>query len=197
MRALRVLGMAGSLRKGSYNRALLRAAAELAPEGIEISIFDLSPIPLYNADLDGQVKPEPVVALKQAIREADALLFVTPEHNHGIPGVLKNAIDWASRPAGRSPLTGKPAAIMGVTPGLWETLRAQVQLRQVLAATGTHVILKPEILVSRAQRKFDGEGRLTDEATRRFVRELLKALADWTLRLCGQNLRSAKERQGE
>jgi len=186
METLHVLGMAGSLRKNSYNRFLLRAALELAPEGMKFTTFDLAPVPLYNAEMDGEVKPKPVMALKNAIREADALLFVTPEYNHGIPGVLKNAIDWASRPAGRSPLAGKPAAIMGASQGLWGTVRAQIQLRQVLAATNTHVVLKPEILVAKAQNKFDAEGRLTDKGTREFVRELLEALGDWTLRLRGK-----------
>lgn len=197
METLHILGIAGSLRPASYNRALLHAAGELAPEGMEITPFDLAPIPLYNADLDGEIKPEPVVALKSAISQADALLFVTPEYNHGIPGVLKNAIDWASRPVGRSPLAGKPAAIMGATRGMWGTIRAQVQLRQVLAATKTQVLLKPEVLVPRVQDKFDGEGRLSDEGTCEFVRELLKALADWTLRLRGEEPFFTVDEHGE
>jgi chromate reductase len=180
---LTVCGIAGSLRQASYNRALLRAAQTLAPEGMQVVVCDLSLIPFYNADQDGEVKPEPVVALKEAINRADALLFVTPEYNHSIPGVLKNAIDWASRPAGRSPLAGKPAAIMGASQGVWGTVRAQAHLRQVLAATRTQVLLKPEVLVAHAAQKFDAHGQLIDESTRARVRELLIALAEWTHRL--------------
>src|SRR5205814_8833807 len=123
-------GIAGSLRTGSYNRALLRAAQELAPAGLELLTFDLAPIPLYDGDVEAQGDPEPVGALKTAIRDADALLIVTPEYNYGVPGVLKNAIDWASRPPGQSPLNGKPAALMGATPGMTGTARAQLQIRQ-------------------------------------------------------------------
>jgi chromate reductase len=182
---LRVLGIAGSLRAGSYNRALLRAARELAPEGMGISTFDLAPIPLYNADVQAQGDPEPVVALKAAIQEADALLIATPEYNYSIPGVLKNAIDWASRPPDTSPLNGKPVAIMGASTGNYGTARAQMHLRQVCILTNMLPVNRPEVLVFRAQEKFDAEGQLIDEATRQFVRKLLEALAEWTLRLRG------------
>jgi chromate reductase len=180
---LRVLGIAGSLRAGSFNRALLRAAQELAPDGLEIRTFDIAPIPLYNADVEAKGDPEPVAALKTAIREADALLIVTPEYNYGVPGVLKNAIDWASRPPDKTPLKGKPASIMGATPGQGGTIRAQLQLRQAFVFTQTLALLQPEVLVTKAHEKFDKEGRLTDEATRGFVRKLLEALQVWTLRL--------------
>jgi chromate reductase len=180
---LSVCGITGSLRRDSYNHALLRAAQELAPEEMQIEVVDLSLIPFYDADQDGEVKPESIIALKDAIHRADALLLVTPEYNRGIPGVLKNAIDWASRPAGRSPLAGKPAAIMGATTGMWGTVRAQLHLRQVLAATRTQVLLKPEVLVALAAQKFDEHGQLTDEPTRQLVHELLTALAEWTNRL--------------
>jgi chromate reductase len=180
---LSVLGIAGSLRAGSFNRALLRAAQELAPAGMEITAFDLAPIPLYNGDVEAAGDPEPVAALKAAIRQADALLIVTPEYNFGVPGVLKNAIDWASRPPRGSALQGKPAAIMGATPGMGGTGRAQMQLRQTFVFTQTHAVLSPEVLVARAGEKFDASGRLTDEPTRKFVGQLLQALADWTLRL--------------
>ena len=180
---VRVIGIAGSLRAGSFNRALLRAATELAPEGMEIRTFDIAPIPLYNGDVEEKGDPEPVTALKAAIREADALLVATPEYNYGVPGVLKNAIDWASRPPDKTPLRGKPAAIMGATIGAHGTVRAQLQLRQAFLFTGTHALLSPEVLVTRAQEKFDNEGRLTDEATRAYVRKLLEALRDWTRRL--------------
>lgn len=179
---LRILGLVGSLRKDSYNRALLRAAIELAPEGMSIEIHEIDQIPLYNADVEAQGDPSSVVALKRAIREADALLIATPEYNYGIPGVLKNAIDWASRPPNESPLKGKPAAIMGATPSGTGTARAQLQLRQAFVFTQTYALLHPEVLVAKAQEKFDKDGRLTNEQTRRRVSELLQALATWTLR---------------
>lgn len=179
-----VCGIAGSLRTGSLNRALLRAARELAPAGMEIRIFDgMADIPLYNQDVEATGDPEPVQALKRAIGEADALLVVTPEYNHGVPGVLKNAIDWASRPAGGSVLARKPAAILGASPGVTGTARAQSQLRQAFVFTNTPVVPQPEILVYRAHEKFDADGRLTDEKTREFVGKLLHELADWTRRL--------------
>jgi len=182
---VRVLGIAGSLRAASFNRALLRAAQELAPGGMEIGIFDIAPIPLYNADVEAKGDPEPVAALKTAIREADALLIVTPEYNFGVPGVLKNAIDWASRPPAQTPLRGKPAAIMGATPGQGGTIRAQMQLRQAFVFTQTIALLQPEVLVTKAHEKFDKDGRLIDELTRGFVKKQLEALMDWTLRLRG------------
>jgi chromate reductase, NAD(P)H dehydrogenase (quinone) len=174
---VRVLAFAGSLRKASYNRALLRAAQELAPEGAEVRIFDrMREIPLFDADLEAEGDPEPVQALKRAIGEADALLVATPEYNHGVPGVLKNAIDWASRPPRNSVLTGKPTAIFGASPSVTGTARAQSQLRQSFVFTGTPAVLQPEILVYRASEKFDAEGRLTDEKTREFVGRLLSEL---------------------
>jgi chromate reductase len=183
-RNLVVCGIAGSLRRGSYNHALLRAARELAPEGMELRTFErMAEIPLFNEDVEAQGDPEPVQALKRAITEADALLIATPEYNHGVPGVLKNAIDWASRPAGDSALTGKPAAIFGASPGVVGTARAQSQLRQALVFTDSPTLPQPEVLVYRAHVKFDAEGRLTDEQTRRFVGTLLRQLADWTHRV--------------
>ena len=173
-----------SLRQGSYNRALLRATQELAPASMEIRIFDrMVELPLFNQDDEAEDDPEPVQALRGAIAEADAPLVATPEYNQGVPGVLKNAIDWASRPPGRLVLAGKPAAIMGASPGATGTARAQSQLRQTFVFTGTPALLQPEILVYRAHEKFDGEGRLTDERTREFVGKLLRGLADWTRRL--------------
>ena len=179
-----VCGIAGSLRRNSYNRALLRAAQELAPAGMEIRVFDrLAEVPLFNEDVEAAGDPEPVQALKRAIGEADALLIATPEYNHGVPGVLKNAIDWASRPPRGSVLAGKPAAIFGASPAVTGTARAQTQLRQAFVFTQTPAVLQPEILVYRAHEKFDAEGRLTDEKTREFVGRLLRELADWTRRL--------------
>jgi chromate reductase len=150
---------------------------------MEIVPFDLAGVPLYNGDVEAAGDPEAVTALKGAIREADALLIATPEYNFGVPGVLKNAIDWASRPPGKSPLNGKPAALMGATPGMGGTGRAQMSLRQSFVFTQTLVLVGPEVLVARAREKFDASGRLADEATRGFVRKLLEALADWTMRL--------------
>lgn len=173
-----VCGIAGSLRKASLNRALLRAAQEVAPVGMQIRIFDrMAELPLYNEDVESAGEPEPVHALKAAIREADALLIATPEYNHGVPGVLKNAIDWASRPARDSVLNGKPAAILGASPGVTGTARAQTQLRQAFVFTNTPAVLQPEILVYRAREKFDEHGNLTDDRTREFVGRLLAELA--------------------
>lgn len=147
---LHVLGFAGSLRKGSYNRAALGAAGELLPEGMTLEIFDISEIPLYNADLEAEGIPAPVQAFKDRIAAADALLIATPECNYSFPGVLKNAIDWASRPPGASPLQGKPVAIMGASPGIMGTVRAQFHLRQVCVFSDMHVLRKPEVYIGRA-----------------------------------------------
>ena len=183
---LLVCGIAGSLRRKSYNRALMRAAQELSPAGMEIRVFDrLAEIPLYDQDVEDAGIPEPVAALKSAIAEADALLIATPEYNHAVPGVLKNAVDWASRPPRGSVLNDKPAAIFGASTGITGTARAQSQLRQSFVFTRTHALLQPEVLVFRAAEKFDGEGRLVDEKTREMVGRLLQALAEWTRRLRG------------
>ena len=185
--SLRVLGIAGSLRVNSYNKALLRAAIELAPSSMEIRSYEIDAVPLYNGDVEERGDPEPVVALKAAIREADALLIATPEYNYGVPGVLKNAIDWASRaPSGeRQVLKGKPVAIMGASPGVGGTIRAQLQLRQAFVFTQSYALAAPEVAVSRAHEKFDATGRLTDEPTREYVRKLLVRLADWAPRIRG------------
>lgn len=184
---INVLGIAGSLRKNSYNRALLRAAQELKPANMEIRIFDnetLASIPLYNEDIRQQGDPEPVDILKNEIRQADALLFAIPEYNHSISGVLKNAIDWASRPANDSPLNGKPIAITGVSVGMGGTVRAQMHFRQVCVFTNMYPVNKPEVLVGNAQQRFDSDGgKLVDEDSRKFLGQLLEALLDWTRRL--------------
>ena len=180
---IRVLGFAGSLRRASFNRALLRAAVEIAPDGVTIETFDLSPIPLFNADVEAEGDPAPVADFKRRIRGSDAILIVTPEYNYGVPGVLKNAIDWASRPPDGSPLAGKPAAIMGATPGRTGTARSQLQVRQAFVFTNTPALLKPEVLVAGAAEKFDEAGNLTDEKTRQYVGRLLDALAAWTRQL--------------
>ncbi len=143
-----VLGFAGSLREGSYNRAALRAAHELLPQGITLESFDLAPIPLYNADIEAISAPPPVQAFKERIAVADALLIVTPEYNGSIPGVLKNAIDWASRPPGDTPLDGKPLAMMGASPGQLGTIRAQLYLREICAAVNMHPLSRPEVFIN-------------------------------------------------
>jgi chromate reductase len=179
---LRICGIAGSLRRASFNRALLRAAQELAPADLRIEAFDrLGEIPLYNTDVEEQGIPEPVAALNQAIRSAHGLLVVTPEYNYGTPGVLKNAIDWASRPPRQSVLNGKPAAIIGASAGMWGTVRAQLALRSSFVFTNTPVMPQPEILVSRAAERFEN-GRLVDETTRKLLAEMLLKFGDWIRR---------------
>jgi chromate reductase, NAD(P)H dehydrogenase (quinone) len=181
-----VLGIGGSLRKGSYNRALLRAAQELAPDGMEIHIFDtqtLASIPTFNEDVRQQGEPETVEIFKQEISRADALLFAIPEYNFSISGVLKNAIDWASRPANGSPLDGKPVALMGASTGMSGTVRAQMHFRQVCVFTNMFPLNKPQVFVANAAERFNPEGRLIDEKSRKFVRLLTQALLEWTRRL--------------
>jgi chromate reductase, NAD(P)H dehydrogenase (quinone) len=179
----RIVGVAGSLRHGSLNRALLRAAQELAPDRLRIDIHDIAPIPLYNQDVESEHVPDAVTALRAAVREADGLLIATPEYNHGVPGVLKNTIDWLSRPPRGSALDGKPAAIVGASPGMTGTARAQTQLRQAFGFTNTYAMLQPEILVARARDKFDESGHLTDEPTRMYLASFLKSFSEWIARL--------------
>ena len=152
---LTFLGIAGSLRRGSYNRGLIRAAVEVAPEGTTVIPFDLADLPMFNADVEAEGDPAAVAVFKRAISAADALLIATPEYNHCVPGLLKNAIDWASRPARRSVLTGKPVAIMGATSGGGGTARAQAHLRDGLAYTNGYVLPLPEVLVPLAVAKFE------------------------------------------
>lgn len=175
----RIAGVGGSLRAGSYNRALLHAAQEEAPAGVEIRMYDLSPLPFYNADVEAQGDPEPVAAFKAAIRAADGLLIATPEYNHGVPGVLKNALDWASRPHRASPLDCKPTALMGATAGRGSTFQAQEQVRSALVYAGACTLAQPELSLSRADAAFDDAGRLTDEDARIALRELLQAFVEW------------------
>ena len=177
-RPLEVVGFAGSLRRASYNRALLQAAAELAAPRLHVVVHDLTPIPLYNADLEVAGVPSPVMELRTAVRQADALLIATPEYNHGVHGVLKNTIDWLSRPPRESALNGKIAAIMGASPGMTGTARSQTQLRQAFVFTNTYALLQPEVLVARAHEKFDADGRLTDQGTRDFIQTFLARFAD-------------------
>jgi chromate reductase, NAD(P)H dehydrogenase (quinone) len=181
-RPVLILGMAGSLRPASYNRAALRAATQLVPEGATLESIDLDGIPAFNQD-EEQHPPATVVTLRKRVREADAILIVTPEYNYSIPGILKNAIDWASRPHGRNAWSGKPAAIMGASLGAIGTARAQSHLRQIFVFLNMFPINQPEVLIGNAAERFDLQGNLTDEATRDFIIQLLQNLVDWTRRI--------------
>lgn len=182
---IKVLAISGSLREGSFNTNALKAAVELAPEGMEIEIFKgLGELPPFNQDSEKD-PPAIVTELKKKIREADAILFSTPEYNYSIPGVLKNAIDWGSRPYGDSAWDGKPAAIMGASGGAIATARAQYDLRKMMVFLNMFPINRPEVMIGTASDKFDESGKLTDEATRGFIKKMLTALADWTRKLGG------------
>jgi chromate reductase len=177
-----ILGIAGSLRKASYNRAALRAAQQLTPESAKIEIFELDGIPPFNQDEEAN-PPGKVTLFKSRIRAADAILFVTPEYNYSIPGVLKNAIDWASRPYGDSAWEGKPVAVMGASGGPQGTSRAQYHLRQTFVFLNMFPVNRPEVMIGNAQQRFDEQGNLTDETSRKLMRQLLENLVAWTLRL--------------
>ena len=184
---IRILGIAGSLRRKSYNRAALRTAQQLAPEDAVIDIFELDGIPVFSEDDEGQ-PPAKIVELKKRIREADAILFVTPEYNYSIPGGLKNAIDWASRPYGDNAWNGKPVAVMGASLGTLGTARAQYHLRQVFVFLNMLAINQPEVMIANAAQNFDAEGNLTNERTKNSIRQLLANLVGWT-----RGLQKAKE----
>ncbi len=183
-KGISVLAICGSLRAGSYNRAALRTAIELKPPGMRIETADIGSFPLYNEDVRAQGFPAPVETLRRQIAAADALLFVTPEYNYSMPGVLKNAIDWASRPPDQ-PFAGKPVAMMGAAAGMAGSARAQYDLRRSCVFLDMHPLNKPEVLIGQAQTKFDEQGRLTDDAAGGFIRDLLVALEKWT-RLIGK-----------
>ena len=177
-----ILGISGSLRKASYNTGLLRAAQELLPEGMRLELADISQFPLYNEDVSSMGLPEAVKIFQAQIRAADGLMIATPEYNFSIPGVLKNAIDWASRPLQGQPFDGKPVAILGAG-GRMGTVRAQVHLRQIAVFLNMHPLNRPEVLIQQARDKFDADGNLTDTAARQAVKDLLVALAGWIARL--------------
>lgn len=180
---LRVLGISGSLRKASFNSGLLRAAQELAPDGMEVSIFDIRDIPFYDGDLESEGDPTSVAALKTAVRDADAVMFATPEYNWGTSGVLKNAIDWASRDREQGGLMGKPATIIGAG-GRAGTARAQMQLLETLGETGSIVMVKPGLQVSAfSPMRFDSEGNLIDDDTRGLLKKHLDAFSEWITQL--------------
>lgn len=178
---IKVLGISGSLRKGSYNNALLQAAIELSPPGMTIEIYDLHALPFYNQDSENPF-PVEVIDFREKVREADALLIATPEYNSSVSATLKNALDWASRGKDQ-PLRGKPVAIMGASTGNFGTVRSQLQLRQILTHVGALPLGKPEVLVARAEKAFDSNGSLVDDTVRGFLQDLLTTLVYWTNKL--------------
>lgn len=179
---LQILGLSGSLRKHSFNTAILHAAVGLAPNDMNIRVRTLEEVPVYNEDLRAEGYPAPVQALRDEIAAADGVLFATPEYNYSIPGVLKNAIDWASRPPDQ-PFEGKPVAIMGASPGRIGTARAQYHLRQCFVFLDSRVMNRPEVMVSGANKLIDESGRLIDDATRQHIAKMLEAFADWCRRM--------------
>lgn len=179
---IRILGISGSLREGSFNTGALNAAAQLAPNDAEIEIFSIAGFPEFVQGQD-QDPPAKVAEFKRKIRDADAILISSPEYNYSVPGVLKNAIDWASRPYGDSAWDGKAAAIMGASPGAVGTARMQYHLRQIMVFLNMFPLNKPEVMINNCAGKFDERGNLTDEKTREFIRQMLVSLVDWTRQL--------------
>jgi chromate reductase len=174
-----ILGIAGSLRRESYNRAVLRAAQQLTPEGATLETFDIDGLPGFSQDLESNPPPK-VTEMKQKIRSADAILFVTPEYNYSVPGVLKNAIDWASRPYGDSAWNGKPVSVMGASVGMLGTARAQYHLRQMFVFLNMHAVNQPEVMIGNAAKRFDEHGNLTDETSKKLIQQQLQELVRWT-----------------
>lgn len=176
-----IAAMSGSLREGSYNTAALRTLEEMAPQGVDMVFLRIGDLPHYDADVEAAGWPEPVAALQNQLAHADAVLFATPEYNYSVPGVMKNAVDWLSRPvdtppfAGKSPLNDKPAGIVGATPSVIGTARAQMHLRQIVFYNAMPLLPSAEVLITRAGEKFNAEGRLTDEETSTFLADFLKA----------------------
>jgi chromate reductase len=179
MEKLQIVGIAGSLRKGSYNRAALRAAQGLVPEGVSLQTVEIGDLPLFNQDIETPAPP-PVAAFKDAIRAAQAVLICTAEYNYSMPGVLKNAIDWGSRPYGQSAWTKKPVALLSASPGTLGGARAQYHLRECFVFLDMYPLNQPEVMITKAHEKFDEQGNLKDETARRLIRQLLQNLADWT-----------------
>jgi len=179
---LKILGIPGSLRQASFNRFALVAAQALLPAGASLDIFELEGIPVYNQDLDKQ-PPARVVEMKTRVRAADAILFATPEYNYSMPGVLKNAIDWASRPYGDSAWQGKPLAVMSASVGVQGGARAQYHLRQSFVFLNMYPVNQPEVLIANAAQRFNERGELTDETARDLIRKLLAELVAWTRKL--------------
>lgn len=189
-KTLTILGIAGSLRRASYNRGALRAAQELVPEGAKIEIFDLEGIPPFNQD-EEKNPPAKVTELKQRIRAADGILLCTPEYNYSIPGVLKNAIDWASRPYGDSAWNDKPVAVMGASVSTLGTARAQYHLRQSFIFLNMHPMNGPEVMIANAPERFDEQGNLNDPKTKEMIQKMLQKLVEWIRQLeAGRSARS-------
>jgi chromate reductase len=184
MTDFKILGFAGSLRKGAYSRMVLNAAKLLAPDGIEVEIFDLEGIPVYNQDRENEPAAR-LTEFKERIAKADAVLIVTPEYNYSVPGVLKNALDAASRPYGTSPFAGKPVAIISNSPGQFGGSRAYYHLRQVFIFLDSHVLNRPEMMISNVDKKFDASGALVDEQLRQRLPEFLLALRVWAKKVKG------------
>lgn len=180
MDKIKILGIVGSLRKGSYNRFALQAAQEMVPDNAVLELIELHGIPVFNQDDEGS-PPASVLEFKRRILAADAILFGTPEYNYSIPGGLKNAIDWASRPYGESAWLHKPAAMMGASAGNLGTARAQYHLRQVLVTLDMPVVTQPEVMIGNAAKIFSEDGKLNDEPTRQFIRRLLESLVQLVL----------------
>jgi len=179
---VRIVAFAGSLRRGSYNRALVRAAQDLVPQGMTIEAIEIDELPFFNADVEAEGDPASVARFKTLLHEADGLLIATPEYNDGIPGVLTNAIDWGSRLPGRAALAGKPVALVGASPSQIGTARAQLHLRQLLAHVHARTLPPPELLIARAHEKFNTELQLTDETTRQVLAALLARFGNWIVR---------------
>jgi chromate reductase len=177
MANIKILGIAGSLRKGSFNRMALKAAQGLVPAGAMLETLDLPDLPGFNQDNE-KTPPAAVTELKAKIRAADAILLVTPEYNYSVPGVLKNAIDWAARPYGDSAWKGKPVAIMGASVGVLGTARAQYHLRQVLVFLDMPAVSQPEVMIAGAASKFDANGNLTDAVAKDLIGKLLVGLCE-------------------
>jgi chromate reductase len=174
---LTILGIAGSLRKDSYNKAALRAAQQLCPPGAKLEVCDIAGLPLFNQDEERNPHPK-VAELKQRIRAADAILIATPEYNYSIPGVLKNAIDCASRPYGDSAWAGKPVALMSASISLFGGVRAQYHLRQCFVFLNMDDVKQPEVAIPTAGQRFDAQGNLTDDTTKKLIAQLLQALVE-------------------
>lgn len=181
MRRIKILGIGGSLRKASYSRSVLEAALELLPKNVSMEIAGISGIPIFNQDEEAEA-PQSVKRFKRQIRNADALLFCTPEYNFGVPGYLKNAIDWASRPYGDNSFNDKPAAVMSASDGILGGIKAQLQLRQSFVFLNIHAI-NDSVTVGQVAQKLDSSGRLADQRTRDRIRQLIEELVAWTIRI--------------
>jgi chromate reductase len=182
MNKMKIIGISGSLRHNSYNTALLRAAQGLMPDEAELEIVEIKDLPLYNEDLEANL-PAAVVAFKEQVKTAEAIIFASPEYNYSFSGVLKNALDWASRPYGQNSFDNKPALIVGASMGNIATARMQYQLRQVLVGLNVQTLNHPEVLIGSVQNKISADGQITDDDTGAKLKEALTALIAWTKKL--------------